>query len=198
MRRCTSITAAALAALMLAALPLTAGAQSFRCTGKDGKRYYGQVVPRECIGQPYEKLNRQGLVIERVEPFYKEEDPAAKAAAEKKRHEEELARREEARRARALLATYTSTKEIEGARQRALSPIKRQIDSIEADIARLQKRVDELKKKQGPDSQSAIKSTQSQMETQNSLLEYKKKEAEDINAKYDEDKKRYIELTGGK
>ena len=197
MRRCTSITAA-LAALVLAALPLTAGAQSFRCTGQDGMRYYGQTVPRECIGRPYERLNRQGLVIERIEPFYKEEDPAAKAAAEKKRHEEELARREEARRARALLATYTSTKEIEGARQRALSPIKRQIDSIEADIARLQKRVDELKKKQGPDSQSAIKSTQSQMETQNSLLEYKKKEAEDINAKYDEDKKRYIELTGGK
>lgn len=198
MSRCTLITAA-LAVFILAALPLTAGAQSFRCTGKDGKRYYGQVVPRECIGQPYEKLNRQGLVIERIEPFVKEEDPAAKAAEEKKRHEEELARRERARRARALLATYTSTKEIEGARARALAPIKRQIDSIEEDIARLHKQIVELKKKeQGPRTQSAIQSAQSQIDTQGSLLDYKKKEAEEINARYDDDKKRYIELTGGR
>lgn len=198
MLRRTSITAA-LAALVLAALPLTAAAQSFRCTGKDGKRYYGQVVPRECIGQPYERLNRQGLVVERIEPFVKEEDPAAKAAAEKKKHEEELARREKARRARALLATYTSTKEIEGARARALAPIKRQIESIEEDIARLHKQIEELKKKkQGPRTQSAIDSAQSQIDTQSSLLDYKKKEADEINARYDDDKKRYIELTGGK
>ena len=197
MRRCTSLTAA-LVALVLAALPLAAGAQSFRCTGKDGKRYYGQTVPRECIGEPYEKLNRQGLVVERIEPFVKEEDPAAKAAAEKKKHEEEVARRERARRARALLATYTSTKDIESARARALSPIKRQIDSIETDIKRLQKQVDELKKKQGPQAESAIQSAQSQIETQSSLLAYKKKEAEDINARYDDDKKRYLELTGGR
>jgi len=197
MRRCTSITAA-LAAFMLAALPLAAGAQSFRCTGKDGKRYYGQVVPRECIGQRYEKLNNQGLVIGRVEPFVKEEDPATKAAEEKKKREQELARREEARRARALLATYTSTKEIEGARARALAPIKRQIDNIEADIERLQKQVEELKKKQGPQNESAIRSAQSQIDTQSSVLAYKKKEAEDINARYDDDKKRYIELTGGR
>jgi DNA repair exonuclease SbcCD ATPase subunit len=197
MRRCTSITAA-LAAVVLAALPVTAGAQSFRCTGKDGKRYYGQVVPRECIGQPYEQLNSQGLVIKRIEPFVKEVDPAVKAAEEKKKREQALARREEARRARALLATYTSTKDIEGARARALAPIKRQIDNIEADIERLQKRIDKLKKKKGAQNESAIQSARSQMETQSSLLAYKKQEAEDINTRYDSDKKRYIELTRGR
>ena len=197
MRRCISITAA-LAALVLAALPLTAGAQSFRCTGQDGMRYYGQTVPRECIGRPYERLNRQGLVIERIEPFVKEEDPAAKAAAEEKKRKEELAQKEKARRARALLATYTSTQDIESARARALSPVKRQIDSIEENIERLQKQVEELKKKRGPQAESAVQSAQSQIETQSSLLAYKKKEAEDINARYDDDKKRYIELTGGR
>ena len=198
MRRCTSITAA-IAAFMLAALPLSAGAQSFRCVGKDGRKYYGQVVPRECIGQPYEQLNRQGLVIKRVEPFVKEEDPAAKAAEEKKKREQELARREEARRARALLATYTSTKDIEGARARALAPIKRQIDNIEADIAALQKQIADLqKKKQGPDTRSAIESAQSQIETQRFLLDFKKRDADGINARYDDDKKLYIKLTGGR
>jgi len=197
MRRCKSITAAT-AALMLAALPLAAGAQSFRCVGKDGRKYYGQVVPRECIGQPYEQLNRQGLVIKRVEPFVKEEDPVAKAAEEKKKREQELARREEARRARALLATYTSTKDIEGARTRALAPIKRQIDDLETEIATLQKRIDELNKKKGAAADSDIGTAQSQIKTQRALLDFKRKEAEEINARYDDDKKRYIELTRGR
>lgn len=197
MSRCT-LTTAALAALMLAALPLSAGAQSFRCTGKDGKRYYGQVVPRECIGRPYEQLNQQGMVVKRIEPFVKQEDPAVKAAEEKKKREQETARKEEARRARALLATYMSTKEIENARKRTLAPIKQQIKSIAADIARLQKRIEKLKNKQGPQTQPEIESTQSQIDTQKSLLSYKKKEAEDINARYDDDKKRFIELTRGR
>ena len=198
MRRRTSITAA-LAALVLAALPLAAGAQSFRCTGKDGRKYYGQVVPRECIGQPYEQLNRQGLVIKRVEPFVKQEDPAVKAAEEKKKREQELAQREEARRARALLATYTSTKEIDGARARALSPIKQQIDDLEAEIATLQKRIEKLNKKKEPaGADSDIETLQSQIKTQRALLDFKKKEADAINARYDDDKKRYIELTRGR
>ena len=199
MRRCTSI-AAVLAALVLAALPLSAGAQSFRCTGKDGRKYYGQIVPRECIGRSYEELNQQGLVIRRVEPFVKkvEVDPAVKAEEEKKKREQELAHREEERRAQALLATYTSTKDIEGARARSLAPITQQINDLKADIARLQHRIEQLKKKKGPQTQSAIESAQSQIDMQSSLLGYKKKEVEDINARYDDDKKRYIELTGGR
>ena len=45
MRRRIPITAA-LAAFLIAALPPAAEAQSFRCVGKDSKRYYGQVVAR--------------------------------------------------------------------------------------------------------------------------------------------------------
>jgi len=197
MRRRTSITAA-FAAAVFVALPLSAWAQSFRCTGKDGRRYYGQIVPRECIGLPYELLNQQGLVIKRIEPFVKEEDPAAKAAEEKKKRDQEQARREEARRARALLATYTSVKEIEAARARALAPVNREIDNIESDIAALKKQIAKLKDKKDPQSQSNVGSAQSQIETQRSLLDYKKKEAAVINARYDKDKKLYIQLTGGK
>ena len=47
------IIAAALAAAFALA-PLAAEAQSYRCTGKDGKKYYGQAVPPQCLGQPVE------------------------------------------------------------------------------------------------------------------------------------------------
>ncbi|MGH8324521.1 MAG: DUF4124 domain-containing protein, partial [Steroidobacteraceae bacterium] len=61
MRRRIPFTAA-LTTLAFAALPLAAQAQSFRCVGKDGKKYYGQVIPRACIGQPYDQLDKQGIV----------------------------------------------------------------------------------------------------------------------------------------
>ena len=56
-----------LLAAALALAPLAAGAQSFRCTGKDGKKYYGQSVPLQCLGQPVEQLNAQGMVIKRMD-----------------------------------------------------------------------------------------------------------------------------------
>ena len=67
MLRRTSLGAIPLAA-MLAATPLVAEAQSYRCVGADGKKYYGQTIPRACIGQVVEQLNAQGLVIRRIDP----------------------------------------------------------------------------------------------------------------------------------
>jgi hypothetical protein len=198
MHRCVSITAA-LVAVAFAAFPVAAGAQSFRCVGKDGKRYYGQVLPRACLGQPYEKLNQQGMVIEHVEPV-KEEDPAAKAAEEEKQREKDLAAREAARRSRALLATYTDVKDIDAARARALAEPQKQIADIEANIAQREKKLAALTKVKPKQNEAAevegeIKTAQSGLAAQQELLAVKKQVVEAINARYDEDKKRYLELT---
>ena len=119
MHRFTSL-ATTLLGCALIALPALVQAQSYRCTGADGKRYYGQTIPRPCIVQMVEQLNEQGLVVRRIEPRSSAEERAAKAEEEKQQREEELARREERRRNRALLATYTSVDDIEDARIRAL------------------------------------------------------------------------------
>ena len=202
MRRCIPVTAA-LAAFVIAALPIAAEAQSFRCVGKDGRRYYGQVVPRECIGQPYEQLNKQGMVIKRIDPTVREEDPAVKAAEEEKQREKEAAAREEARRSRALLATYTSEKDIDAARARALAEPQRQIADIEANIAQREKRLAELGKRKAAPNKSAaveqeIQAAQSGLAAQQELLAVKKQIVEAIKARYDEDKKRYLQLTRGR
>jgi hypothetical protein len=202
MRRRIPITAA-LAAFLIAALPPAAEAQSFRCVGKDSKRYYGQVLPRECIGQPYEQLNKQGMVIKRIDPTVKEEDPAVKAAKEQKRREKEAAEREEARRSRALLATYTSEKDIDAARARALAEPQRQIADIEANIVKREKRLTDLTKQKVPPNRSAaveqeIQTARSGLAAQQELLAVKKQVVEAIKARYDEDKKRYLQLTRGR
>jgi len=211
-----------LALAALALLPLAAGAQEFRCVGKDGKKYYGSVIPPQCLGQPVEQLNRQGSVIRRIDPEGDEKQREAKAAEAAQKRKQDAARQEEARRNRALLATYTSEKDIEDARKRALADSEKAMKDVETRIDGLKKRQADLQKQldaakdSGKDAKGKpkpaaaaaannqqklaedIKNTEIDLTAQQQLLDSKKKDIEQINAKYDDDKKRYLALTKGK
>lgn len=199
------IAAAALAAGIILA-PLAAEAQSYRCVGKDGKKYYGQAIPPQCLGQPVEQLNAQGMVVKRIDAAASAAEREKKAADEEERKKREAVSKEEGRRNRALLATYTSEKDIDQARARALKDNEAAMKDIERRIEALKKRQGDLKKElefyQGKNQppaklQQDIKSADFDIETQQDLLDKKKKEVQQINARYDEDKKRYNELTKG-
>lgn len=195
-----------LVALALAALPLAAAAQSYRCVGKDGKKYYGQAVPPQCIGQPTEQLNSQGLVVRRIDAQASAADQAARAKEAEEKRKRDVILKEESRKNKALLSTYTSEADIELARKRALEENQKAVKETEARIGALRKRQTELKKEmeffQGKNKPPAkmeqeMKDNAFSIGTQENLLAQKKKEVDSINAKYDEDKKRYIELTRG-
>lgn len=204
----------------LLALPFAAHAQSYRCVGKDGKKYYGSTIPQQCIGQPVEQLSRQGTVIRRIDTPASEAERAAKEAEAKKKREEDAIAKEERRRNNALLATYTSEKDIEDARSRALADNQKASKEVELRIAEIRKRqatynkemefyADGAKpsaKKGGatPASASAkappklladMKNAEIDLKAQENLLAMRQKEVQAINAKYDEDKKRFLELT---
>ena len=195
----------ALAAGALIAIPFAADAQSFRCKGKDGKKYYGQTIPEQCVGQPVEQLDKQGVVVRRIEN-QSAEDKALKKAEDKKKLEEAAARKEDDRRNRALLATYSSDKDIEEARGRALADnqlamkeITRRIEEIKKRQTQLAGEMEFYKKNPAPlKLQNDVKAAQVDLDAQQNLLEIKKKEVETINARYDEDKKRFAALTGKK
>lgn len=190
----------------LAVLPLAAQAQSYRCVGADGKKYYGQTIPPQCAGQVVEELSKQGLVVRRIDPQATAQQRAAKEAEVAAKKKEDAAAKEDQRRAKALLATYTSEKDIELARQRALEDNQKAVKEIEARVATLKKRHGELQKEleffQGKNKPPArleqdIKSAEIDLKAQEGLLAAKQKDVDAINAKYDDDKKRYIELTKG-
>jgi hypothetical protein len=199
------LSAALAAGFFLA--PLAAEAQNtYRCTGKDGKKYYGQSMPPQCLGQPVEELNKQGMVVKRIDAAASAAEREKKAAEEEERKKREIVSKEEGRRNRALLATYTSEKDIEQARVRALKENEAAIKDIEKRIGGLKKRQDELRKEmdffQGKNKPPAkleqdMKSAEFDIKTQEQLMASKRKEVDLINARYDDDKKRYIELTRG-
>lgn len=198
-----------LAYLLLAAgvaLSTDAAAQTFRCVGKDGKKYYGSTLPPQCIGQPTEQLNAQGMVVKRIDAQASAQERARKEAEEEERRKRETASKEEGRRNRALLATYTSEKDIDQARARALKEneaavkdIERRIEGLKKRRADLTKELDFYQGKNKPPAKLAqdIKNAEFDIKTQEQSLALKQKEVDSINARYDEDKKRYLELTKG-
>ena len=173
--------------ITIAALPFAAEAQSYRCVGKDGKKYYGQSVPPQCVGLPVEQLNAQGLVIKHIDAQATADERAKKEADEADRKKREAVSKDVGRRDRALLATYTSDKDVDDARTRALEGNRTQVIEVEAKIAALKKR------RSAPNED--VKGIDIDLKAQESLLAAKKKETDSINARYDDDKKRYAELT---
>jgi hypothetical protein len=203
----------AAAALMIA--PLAAYAQksteqyTYRCTGKDGKKYYGQTIPQACLGQMLELINKQGMVVKRIDPQGDEKARLAKEAEAQKKREIEAAQKDSQRRHRALLATYTSEKDIEDSRNRALREHQKQVQEVESRIEAIKKRQARHEKdlelyqeasKGTPPARlkEEITNAEIDLKAQETLLAAKKKETEGINARYDEDRRRYQEAIGAK
>ena len=103
----------------------------------------------------------------------------------------------------ALLNTYSSEKDVDDTRARALKENEAAILDAEKKIAGAMKRQKELdgekefyaKKTLPAKLQQDIRANELDLKNQQDLLDAKKKQVASINAKYDEDKKRYVELT---
>ena len=207
---------AVLATAALMAAPITVLAQvrsgeqyTYRCVGNDGKKYYGSTIPGACLGRPLELINKQGLMVRRIDPEGDEKARIAKEAEAEKKRELEAATKDAQRRNRALLATYTSEKDIEDSRARDLrnhdrgvQEVQRRIEDIKKRQTQFQKELDLFKTAGKGDAPTRLKeeitNAQIDLKAQETLLDAKKKEALGINARYDEDKRRYKEAVGRK
>jgi len=178
----------------------------YKCTDARGKVYYTQVPPRECLGRDTQELNKSGMVMRKTERAPSAAEVQAREAENKKKAEEAEKSREERRKNTALLNTYASEKDIEDQRGRALKEAQDAIAATEKSIVGAQKRQKELesekefyvKKPMPVKLKQEISNVDIEIKNQTALLEAKKKEIVTINARYDADKRRYVELTAAK
>ncbi len=200
-----SQTIVLLCSTLLAVAPAAAQQRMYKCVDARGKVYYTQVPPPECLGRDTQELDKSGT------PMRKSQTPAAltpeqqkaREAGLKKKLEQEERSKEERRKNTALLNTYSSEKDIDDARARALKEAELAIAETEKRIAGAQKRKKELEsekefyvKKPIPlKLKQDIANNEIEIKNQTELLDAKKKEISIINAKYDSDKRRYVELT---
>jgi Domain of unknown function (DUF4124) len=178
----------------------------YKCKDANGKVYYTQVPPRECLGRDTQELNKSGIVVKQSERAATPAEIQAREADKKKKAEQAEKDKEERRKNTALLNTYSSEKDIEDARQRSLQEAQTAIEDTQKHIASLQKRQKELeaekefyvKKPMPAKLKQEMSNNDIEIKNQTTLLEIKKNEIDSVNAKYDEDKRRYLELTTAK
>lgn len=150
-------------------------ATTYKWVDEHGNTQYGDTIPPQYVKRGSEELNKKGVVIKKIEGAMSEEQIKAKAEADAKKKTEERQALEQKRRDRALLATYTSEKEIDLIRDRNLQPFDQQIKEMEG----------ELQRAKG----AGIKHFQDE-------IAKKKREREAVRLRYEADKQRYRELTG--
>ena len=177
----------------------------FKCVDAKGKTYYTQVPPAECQGKSTQELSKQGRVVKENEVLTADQVAAREAAAKKKQEADRIAG-EEQRKNAALLNTYSSEKDIEDARARALAQAQEAIKSSEGKIAAGEKRRVGfekekeffVKKPMPAKLQQDIQDNELSIKKEAEILGAKKKEISTINAKYDDDKRRFFDLTRSK
>jgi len=192
---------------MLTAAPAAAQQQGpqhmYKCVDAKGKTYYTQMPPPECLGRETQELNKSGSVVRSTPKEPTAEQRAAREAEQKKKLENEEKAKEERRKNSALLNTYSSEKDIDYARAGALKEAEAAIRETEKRIVDAQKRQKQLdaekefytKKPMPAKLKEDMSNIEIEIKNQKELLEAKKREIGTINAKYDEDRRRYVEAT---
>lgn len=191
-----------------AVLALGAAAQTriYCCDDAKGRKVCGDFLPTECQGRAYEERDSRGFVSKTVEaPLTPEQQARREAEAAKKEADKKKAA-EERRRTLALLSTYSSEKDINSARDRSLAELNKSMKQSQQRLEEANKKKKKLdtdkefyKGKAVPEQVKAeIRENEKEIKAQQTAVDDKLKEMEDVRIRFAEEKKRYLELTGKK
>ncbi|MBA3997172.1 MAG: hypothetical protein C0466_08380 [Candidatus Accumulibacter sp.] len=180
-----------------------AAARLFCCNDDSGRQVCGDILPQACYGRAYREIGESGYTVRRVEAPLSAEQRAQREIDEQRRKEEEAALKEQQRKDMALLNTYGSEKDIEAMRVRAEQDVRKSIANAEAKIAdarknrkRFEDEAEFYKKKTLPaEVDKGLRDADFEIKAQQSVIEAKNKELEIVRAKYDEDRRRFIDLS---
>lgn len=199
----------ALVLLCAAALVAPAAAQQqgtgklYRYVDDRGRVHYLDRPPTEAAGRPLDQLNRQGATVKAGEKPLTPEQIAEREAERRRKQEEAIRLREEARKNQALLDTYATEKDIDEARARALANANDAIGEFRQRLGDALKRQEKLKaeaefyeKRPMPQQlKQEIQNNEREIAIQRENIAKKEAEIAALNAKYDDDKRRYQEIT---
>jgi hypothetical protein len=183
-------------------MPAQAG-RLYCCADEQGKQVCGDILPQVCRGKAYREIGASGQTVRRVEAPLTPEQRAQQEADEKRRQEQEAANKEQQRKDQALLATYGSEKDIDAVYERAVREVNQAIKVAEDKIAELLQRRKkfeseaEFYKKQQlpPDVFKGLRDADQEIKSQEFVVESKRKDLESLRSKYDDDRRRFAELS---
>ncbi|HSS46089.1 MAG TPA: DUF4124 domain-containing protein [Burkholderiales bacterium] len=191
-----------LAWVLLLLMPgLPAFAATYKWVDENGVTHYGDSIPPEYRDRANTEMNKEGVILRKNAPALTPEQLKAKEAELVKRRQEA----EEKRKDSTLMRTYTSVEEIDLARDRNLQQIELVIENFQTQLKTLQADLDASRKRAKAyalNDQPVPEQLQEDIEYMERIKQnaevailQKRAEAKEIRARFEEDKKRYIELT---
>jgi hypothetical protein len=182
---------------------VAAAGQFYCCSDEHGKQVCGDILPQACYGRAYRELGSSGRTVKNVDAPLTAEQRAQRAAEDARLKEQEVAAREQKRKDQALLDTYGTEKDLETLRRRAEQDLNTSIKAAEEKIVEAQKQrkkfADEAefyKKKQLPaEVDKGLRDADAEIEALMSVIASKKSDMEAVRIKFDEDRRRFRDLT---
>jgi hypothetical protein len=190
--------------LALSSASVWAQNRIYTCKDDKGKTITSDRPLQECMDREQRILGKDGTLIQKIDAPLTADQKAARAAEDQKKRQEDDRRREQMRKDKALVNTYENVDDLESKRQRSLQQVEREARESEKRMAILQKQANDnnaeaefYKKKPMPaDLKRRIDENEAALRAEKLLLASKRDEVTQVNQKFDDEKKRYIELTG--
>lgn len=190
---------------LLVIQPQAQGGKLYRWVDEKGQVHYSDKIPAEYAGQQRDVLNKQGVKKETIEGAKTPEQLAEEARQAKLQEEEKRRVEEQARRDRILLATYTTEDELAMARDGKIAALDAYIKVTNSRIGKLKAQLEALRKRaeqadaKAPATaklQKEIAHTEQQVRENESYVETKRREQNELRAQFEQDLQRYRELKG--
>lgn len=200
-----ALTAACLGSAVLSSRAY-AGDKTYCCADGTGHQICSDILPQQCYGRAYRILGPGGNLIQNVEAPLTPEQRRSREEEAKRKQNEERAKADERRRNQILLDTYPTVEQLESMRERSIKEIEQgmlqaqqQLQEFTEKKKRLAEEAEFYKGRKMPyELSAAIRANDADIEAQQGVIDAKKKDIDAVNARFDADKRRYLELTGGR
>jgi len=180
----------------------------FKWVDENGEIQYGDRVPPQYASKERSVIDDQGRTVKVYEAPKSPEEKAVAQALMKQQAEAKKSKEQEAVRDHSLLSTYSSEEDMLQARDSKVASVETLIQLTNSRLESMQKRLNELTNdaaefersgKKLPDGLvNQMKNIKEQIQHNEDFLKAKQEEEEEIAHKFDEDIKRYRELTAGR
>jgi hypothetical protein len=172
------------------------------CTDAAGKHVCGDILPQVCYGRAYREMGADGRAVREIAAPLTAEQRAQRATEEEQRRLTEIEQKEQQRKDQLLLETYASLDDLEVIRKRALDDVRKAITNAETQIAEIKvlrkKYEDEAEFYQNKtlpaEVEKGLADTGSEINAQETVIEAREKDLQNLQEKYDGDRKRFLEL----
>ncbi len=179
-------------------------ARTYKWVDDKGITQYGDTIPPEYKDKANSELSKRGITIRKTDQALTPEEIRARQEEAAQAKQEEIRAKEQRRRDQALLQTFTTERDIELKRNRDLQQIELAIANNQTVLKNAEKRLAENRVRAGGLAQAGksipdglkqdIEGDEAEKLRLEHLIEQKRQEIGVVRAKYDDYKRRFVEL----